>query len=164
MSDDKHYGPWEGMPTKPDVDALIREWPDLDKGDKIPYGDVEACTGIEHGPGRWSTVTNAWRSRMLNDKELVIKCDRANRAFFVATAGDISSATYGVLRGIGRKARRQRKELAIAKPQNDAEREDILHKARLMSAVEREAKKARMNVFPSTQSEDVPRIAQKRSD
>lgn len=76
MTENTHY-PWdEGMPTKPDVDLLLKAYPELEPGDKIPYEEVEEKLGISRidRRSRFVTVTNAWRKRLLEDSGIVIEC------------------------------------------------------------------------------------------
>lgn len=90
----------------------------------------------------------AWRKRWL-ERGLVLEC-LTNRAFYVADAGQITAATYDVLRGIGRKAHGHRRKLAAARPENEIQRITVEHQGRVMLVVEKDAKKHRMNVLPNT--------------
>lgn len=144
----KHLPFDEGLPTKPDVDLLMQTWPELKVGDQIAYSTIEKLIGNPQESRRFRTITNAWRRRW-SERNVVIEC-MTNRAFYVASAAQITATTYDVLRGIGRKAHRQRRKLAAAKPENDLQRLTVEHQGRLMLAVERDAKKARMNALPNT--------------
>jgi len=163
MSDnDQKLYPWnEGLPTKPDVDLLMKTWPAPKVGDRFEYETVEALLKQDRDAPRFKTVTNRWRDR-LKEAGFTVECE-AGKAFYVASSSQVSAATYGVLRGIGRKARRHRVKLSIAKPANDDERSVIEHQARLMNGVERDAKKARMNLLPNTAVPDSVRIAPPKS-
>lgn len=70
--------------------------------------------------------------------------------FYVASADQITAATYGTLKFVGKKAHKQRRKLAAAKIETEQQRSVIEHQARLMLAVERDTKKHRMNVLPNT--------------
>ena len=158
MSDDQKLYPWnEGLPTKPDVDLLLKTWPDPKVGDRFEYESVESLLKQNRDSARFKTVTNKWRDR-LRENGFTVECE-AGKAFYVATSGQVSAATYGVLRGVGRKARRHRIKLSIAKPVDDSERSVIEHQARLMNGIERDSKKARMNLLPSTAAPAMPQIA-----
>ena len=148
----------EGLPTKPDVDLLVKTWPDPKLGDRFPYEVIEEILGVEHTSTRFRTVCNNWRSRMLDEKGAVIECENGE-AFYCATADQVSARTYNVLRGFGRKARRHRKKLAIVKTETTEQRAIAEHQARLMLAVEKDAKKHRMNLLPSTEVKSQPKIA-----
>ena len=82
----------------------------------------------------------------------------SGEAFYVANADQTSSATYGVLKSIGKKARKHRQKLSVSKPANDAQRGIVEHQARLMLVVEKDARKHRMNLLPSTAPTAVPVI------
>jgi len=84
----------------------------------------------------------------------------AGEAFYVASADQISARTYGVLKFVGRKAHKHRKKLATVKVENDQQRQTIEHQARLMLAVEKDAKKHRMNILPpAPATPEQPQIA-----
>ena len=144
----KHLPFDEGMPTKPDVDLLMQTWSELKIGEQIPYAVIEKLIGTPHESRRFWTITRAWRTRWL-ERGIVIEC-QTNRAFYVADASQITAATYDVLRGIGRKARRHRRKLSVARPESDLQRMIIDHQGTVMLLVEKEAKKARMNTLPNT--------------
>ena len=160
MADDEKQKlyPWdEGLPTKPDVDLLLKTWPDPKVGDRFEYEAVEALLRQPRSTPRFRTVTNRWRARLL-ERGLTVECE-TGKAFYIASAGQISAATHAVLKGIGRKSRRHRVKLSVAKPVDDAERGVIEHQARLMIGIERDAKKARMNLLPGTAAPQMPTLA-----
>lgn len=162
MSDDEQkLYPWqEGLPTKPDVDLLLKTWPEPKIGDRFEYETVETLLRHVRGSSRFKSITAQWRKR-LHERGFVIECE-AGAAFFVATAEQVSAATYGTLKFIGRKARRHRAKLSITKPVDDAQRGVIEHQARLMNAIEKDSKKARMNLLPTAINKPVPQIAPPR--
>jgi hypothetical protein len=150
----KHYAFNEGMPTGPDVEVLLRTWPEPKVGDTFDYETIARLITATPRGGRFWTVCNAWRRRWL-EKGLVIEC-RAKEAFYVADPEQIIGQTHTVLSGIGRKARLQRRKLLVQRARDDKERETLQHHARLMVATEREAKKQRMNLLPSTEVKALP--------
>jgi hypothetical protein len=147
MSEQKHL-PWnEGLPTAPDVNAIREKWPELKVGDRVLYSDISALLKIEIGSHRFRSVTTAWRKREEQEGR-VIQCEKKT-AFYVASADQTSSMTHGVLQSIGRKAKKHRKHLSIQKADDPQLQSTMDHQGRLMHAVERETKKARMNLLPS---------------
>lgn len=157
MTEQKHY-PWQdGLPTAPDVQLLMETWPSMNIGDRIDYSKVAEVLKIEIGSNRWKSITDQWRKR-LRERGLVVECEAGN-AFYVASANQISAATYGVLKTIGKRAKRHRGKLAVARPENEIQKQTIEHQARLMQAVERDAKKSRMNLLPSTAAKETPKIS-----
>ena len=158
MSDDKTFSWRDGMPTKPDVDALLKRWPEPNIGDRYEYETVAEVIGYEPGSQRFKTVTDAWRRRV-HEKGFVIECD-PGAAFFVANADQITAGTYSALNSSARKLRRQRKNLTIARAENDEQRSTIMHQGRLLAETERHLKKAKMNALPTlTADDDRPRIS-----
>ena len=155
-SDQEYLGWRDGLPTAPDVEAICRQFPELKTGDEVSYQAIEELLRLTRGTGRWKSVTDAWRTR-LREKGLVVEC-KASEAFYVATADQVSAATHSVLRGIGRKAKRHRQKIAVSRPEGDTQRAVLEHQARLMHGIERDAKKARMNLLPSTEGAQTPKI------
>lgn len=147
----------EGMPTKVDVDLLLKQWPAPKIGERLEYGIIEELLGIDRRSNRFRTVTVSFRSRLEDIAGVVIECDRG-KAFYCACAKQITAQTYVVLRHVSRKAKRQRRKLALAKPEDEFQRTTIEHQARIMVIVEREAKKHRQNLLPSTAAVALPQI------
>jgi len=149
MSEQKQYYSFrDGLPTAPDVTAIQQRWPDLRVGDEIPYSEIAALLQIDIGSPRFKSVTHAWRERE-REQSRVIECVRS-RAFVVASAEQVSSATHEVMRGIARKARRQRTKLVTVRTEDDSLRTVLLHHANLMHTIERESRRQRMNLIPAS--------------
>lgn len=148
---------WEtGMPTKPDVDALMKYWPEPKVGDVMTYDDVSVLIGCDWKSARFKSVTQVWRNRM-QEKGVILEC-RAGEAFYVASADQVSANTYGVLSSIGRKARVQRKKLSVVPVENEFQRDRARHQGQLLHAIEQDAKKKRMNILPNTKPAEAPRL------
>lgn len=155
----QHHYPWnEGMPTKPDVDTLLRAWPDPQVGDLFLYSEIEQVLGVSRASnaGRFKTITNAWRKRLL-EKGAVVECQNSE-SFYVASADQVASGTHGTLKSIGRKARKHRRKLCTVKTETNEQRNILAHQGRLLHEVERHSKKSRVNLLPSTAVRESPRI------
>lgn len=147
MTEEQKVFPWkDGLPTGPDVSLLQKEFQELKPGDRVEYELVEILLGMKWRTPRFKTVTDAWRRREF-EKGIVIDCD-PGKAFIVLTADQISAKTYGAMRHAGRTVRKQRGELATIRPENDERRKVLVHQMTLLSQIERETKKARMNILP----------------
>lgn len=157
-----YYSFKEGMPTGPDVSALQASYPELKVGDTISYADVEIIIGCEWQTARFKTVTNRWRKR-LKEKGIVIDCD-AGEAFRVLTADEITAKTYSTFEQIGRKARKQRSNLATIRADRDDQKATVLHHMQMLNATERDARKHRMNLLPGTAIKPPPRLKQTGTD
>lgn len=147
----------DGMPTGPDVAALEKRWKDIAIGDSVPYEEVEKEIGAEWRSERFRTVTTAWRARII-ERGLVLICE-PGRAFVVATGEQISAMTHGVLSHIGRQSKAQRKRLSTVRPESEIEKQTVEHHGRLMLMIERESKKARLNILPNSQPDEPVRIS-----
>lgn len=140
--------PWrEGLPTGPEVSILKQSYPDPQVGDRIPYAEVAAIIGRAPNTHRFRSVTNAWR-RYLIDQGKVIHCE-TGVAFVVATCEQITDRTASVFRHVSHVTRSQRRDLSIAKVETETQKQLVEHQARLLLAVERDARKSRMNLIPS---------------
>jgi hypothetical protein len=155
MNESTHL-PWdEGLPTAPDVEELLKAFPELKVGDRVQYEEIEALLKIAPKSNRFKTVTSAWRKRLAQQK-IIMESD-PGFAFYVASSDQITAGTHGTLKFIGRKARRQRRKLAAATAQEGADLALIEHHGRLMNAVEKDTRKHRMNLLPGTAVPNQPR-------
>lgn len=48
----------------------------LDRGDTLPRPEIASLTGLEPNRGRWQTVLDAARERLLKDRGIGTRCDR----------------------------------------------------------------------------------------
>jgi hypothetical protein len=156
MAEEKYYSWQTGLPTGPDVTMIRRRWPDLKAGDRIEYCEIADLIRIEVGSSRWKTVTQAWRRRELDDGR-VIKSEPC-KAFVVANAEAIIDHTYSTLKHISRSARRQLVHLMTVRDTDSQTRVVVDHHARLMHAVEQDAKAKRQLALPSTEVKTMPKI------
>lgn len=157
----KHLYWQDGLSTRPDVDLLLSAYPDLKEGDQITYIEIEALVLAKPTSQRFWTVTSRWRRRLL-ERGIVVDCV-AKEAFYVLNAAQIVAATHGTFTTIGRKAKRQRHRLSVARPVDELQRAMIEHQGRLLHEVERDTKKKRMNLLPSTATAEQARIEPPKS-
>lgn len=165
MSDEQKLYPWKtGLPTKPDVDLIMKRWPDLKPGDRISYEEIEDCIGLSKNknPTRFTTITESWKKRMEKEKDTPIFCER-NVGFFAAKAKDGLSKTPGILISVGKKVHGHRKILAMLAPETDQDRSEIEHQGRLLHEAERSLRKTKMNILPNTKTEQIPQITKKQN-
>lgn len=150
------YGWKNGLPTKPDVDLLMKTYTDLSEGDRIPYEDIEKVIDVDRATrgDRFKTVTDSWRKRML-EKGLVIECQK-DVGFYVAAADDVISNTYGTFSFVIRKSKKQRRKLLTVRKHTEEQSAIIAHQGRLLYETESSAKKSRMNILPSTSHVGLP--------
>ena len=161
---DKTFTLNDGMPTGPDVDLIIKKYPDLKPGDKMPREDLYALLGLDHyserGRNRLRSVMAAFTHRMMRDHALVVGYDKAASAYCVLTAAQIMEKTPVEIEGVGRRLRRQRRRLQAGTRIATSEREQsaVQHELRLVDALAREARRTGMNVLPSTAAAEMPQI------
>ena len=156
----KSYFPWdEGIPTKPDVDALLKQWPpEQIKPGAWSVTDEEVRALIPSANSiRYRTVYTAWISRLARD-HLVIVYRAKVTGFYCPTATEVYSRTHPTLEGAGRKIGKQLRGVSLSQPTNTIEETTKDHQGKLLYTLKREAKKARMNVLPSTASGEMPKI------
>ncbi len=159
-TEDQKHMPWnEGMPTKPDVDALLKAFPpeDIHPGQwRVTDDEVRAAIGRADG-NRYRTVTVAWRKRLERDHRVIV-FRQESTGFFCPTPEEVFAVTHPTYEHVGRSIGKQMKHVAIVKPENDTQRATQEHQGRLLYASKRALKKDRMNVLPSTVA-DRPRIS-----
>lgn len=151
--------PWaDGMPTRPDVDALVAAFPPatLTPGVRILDAKVLAVIG-NCTTNRFRTVYSAWMRRLAADHRVVLKRWRES-GFFVPTPAEVLADTQPTLRHIGRCAGSQMRKLAIIKPADGVEADTRDHHGRLLSVIKRESKKARTNILPPSVAPTSPQI------
>lgn len=131
MSNKNQVYTWEtGMPTKPDVDLLLKKWPDVKIGDEFLYTEIAESIGTTVRSSRFDSVVKVWKKR-IREKGIVIHT-RKNISYFAASAAQVCSATYGVIERSTRAYRRQRMNLSAVAAETDEERSIKNHHGLLM--------------------------------
>ena len=152
--------PWnEGLPTKPDVDALLRAFPPetLKPGEWHATDDeIKAHIGRPDG-NRYRTIYSAWIRRLGRDHAVIVYREKES-GFYCPTPEQVFANTHPALESAGRRIGKQLRGVAIVKPENELQRGVQEHQGRLLHASKRDLKKARMNVLPSTVAPEQPRI------
>jgi hypothetical protein len=160
-TEDQKHMPWnEGMPTKPDVDSLLKAFPpETIKPGEWRASDAEIKPHIGKCDGRrYTTVTLAWRKRLERDHRVIL-FRQESVGYFCPTPDEVFAATHPTYEHVGRSIGKQMKHVAIVKPENDTQRMTQEHQGRLLYASKRSIKKDRMNVLPSTEAPKQPQIA-----
>lgn len=166
MSNDTKHFPWnEGQPTKPDVDALLKAFPpsELIAGARIAEDDVRSVISAPT-ENRFRTVYTAWINRLEREHNVILWKERNRGGFVVPKFGDVSDRTHPTILKAGRTFKKQIGQLALTKAETDAQRTTQEHQGRLLSALHRETKKARLNVLPSALAPEHPKITPPKKD
>jgi hypothetical protein len=159
MTDEQKLYPWrDGLPTKPDVDALNAHWPTLAVGDRLEKAEIAGVMGSP-SETRFNTVLGVWR-KQLAERGIDLQCERGTGMYYVSTPEQTISDTHGVFTSAARKFKRHRVRLNIAgaHSKDDATRTVVEHQGRAVHIAEREAKKQRMNLLPQTSAPQQPQI------
>lgn len=69
----KSFSYFKGIPTKVDVDKLIKHIGIPDVGKKILYEEINEILGIEKTNNRWFTVVTTWRKKLFRDHNVVLE-------------------------------------------------------------------------------------------
>ena len=64
-----HFG---GLPVGPEVDMIMKTIGPLERGQIIPYADIEAAIDRAWNTPRFVTVTTSWRKLQLKEHNLVV--------------------------------------------------------------------------------------------
>lgn len=102
-----------GVPTGPDVDALMAEIP-AEPGTSVTYDRVAEIVGLDRTSSRWKTVTQAWRKRLFRDR--LIQTSAEGGAFHFLTADAAQDKCRGRFNTIGRAVGRNRLRVEAIDP------------------------------------------------
>lgn len=167
MSDEKYF-PWDsGLPTKPEVDALLKAFPpkDIASGFAVTDEQVRKVVGERCTLIRYRTVCDRWR-RLLKRDHRVILYRKKLGGFFCPQTNEVQATTEAAQTHAIRTLRKQATDVALAKPTNEIENSVQQHQLRLLHARAHDLKKDRMNRLPPTVVTEQPKIeppkAQKR--
>jgi hypothetical protein len=124
-----------GVPTEPDVKALMVAFPEIDPGAVVTYEQIESIINVKRGSSRFVTVTNAWRSRLLKDKNIEVRPLRGIGLRRLTEAERVSENIGGVAKG-ARIIRRSGNRLMRVEPArlDEIERRKRDHAIRLADA------------------------------
>jgi hypothetical protein len=62
-------------PTSPDVDRLVATL-DYTEGHLLSHAEIAEAIGTDKGSGRYQTVVDSWKRRMLRDRNIDLRCIR----------------------------------------------------------------------------------------
>lgn len=151
VMNEKYFNLKEGMPTKPDVDELLKKHPDIKPGWRIGRSDLAGSIGQTYGTPRWNSIVRALKTRIGEEKGMVLLYDKSSKEYFIAKAKDTIALTSGVLKSASRKLRVQRKNLVNTKiTATDEERNVLDHQCQLIYVLERETTKQNKNLLPDS--------------
>lgn len=164
MADEQQTYPWqEGVPTKPDVDALMKAFP----AETIVSGqwrttdeEVRAHIGRSDG-ARYRTVYSAWIHRLRADHRIIVYRHKMV-GFYCPTPEQVFARTHPVLSTAGHYISEHLRNLTNVKAETEQQRSVQEHQGRLLHATKRGLKKDRMNVLPPTAAPTAPQIAAPR--
>lgn len=98
-----------GVPTEPDVKALLQAITNLEPGKVVEHAEIEAVIKVDRRKSRYRTVVDAWRARLLREQNVDLQA-RAGVGFVVLTEEERVGASvrdYGSgARKMGRSVRR----------------------------------------------------------
>lgn len=160
MSDnDQKHMPWnEGIPTKSEVDSLLKAFPpeSISPGVwRVTDDEVRAHIG-RADQRRFYHITRAWRNRLWRDSRIQVK--DADGGFYCPENDEVISDSHPALHRARRIVRMQRQRISNIKPDTDQQRVQQENIGRLLYASERALKKDCMNVLPSTEVPKAPQI------
>lgn len=153
--------PWnEGLPTRPDVDALLKQWPPdtIEPGQwSVTDNEVRALIG-NPADMRFRTVYSAWIRRLQREHAVTVYRNKMH-GFYCPEATETYARTNPAVASAGKILGKQLRAIAISKPVDDAGRVTKEHQGKLLYVSRRELRKARMNLLPSTATAKQPQIA-----
>lgn len=153
--------PWQtGQSTKPEVDALLKQYPPetISPGEWSASDEQMKAIIKPLDATRYKTVTTAWRNRLIKDHGVVVLRE-ATHGFYCPTPEQVFALTHPTLEHAGRKIGKQICRVSNAKPVTQIELATQDHQGKLLYVQKRELKKARMNLIPNTAAPESVRIA-----
>jgi hypothetical protein len=163
MADD--YFPFnEGMPTGPDVEVIVKAFPELKPGDLVRCGEIYSLLKLSpessRSQTRMRTVMAAFKRQFERETLNVILYDKDEKGYRVALPADVIKRSGPAFNSIKRKARKQRKNFnAVARIASEFERPVIEHQSRLFHAIEAHSRKAGRSLLPPTTAPLMPQIS-----
>jgi hypothetical protein len=94
-----------GVPTAPDVDAMMARWGSVKIGDVIAHSEIERAIGARRSTDRYQTVVTAFRRRLERDQNVVLGAV-PGVGYKVLSDAERVDAGYGKLATSGRAVRR----------------------------------------------------------
>lgn len=125
-----------GIPTKPEVDALMKAFANAKVGDLIPYDEITAITNVAYKNPRFRTVSTAFRRALLRQKNLDVAAV-PGRGLKVLTASERVLESVADFHRGARKIRRSAARIALTPFEelpNAVERSRADHARRLIEA------------------------------
>lgn len=162
MTDDV-FRPFEGMPTRPDVDALLKAFPpetiksgEWSVTDEQMFSVLGASTAADYE--RYIRISLVWRRRLERDHRVVVY--RQNDAgFYAPTPDQIFGRTESSQTHALRTIRKQKRGVALAKPTDARGAEIQLHRLRLLDNSSRALRQDREALqLPATTAAQPPQI------
>ena len=141
-----------GIPTAPDVDALIEEFGVPEIGVLVSYSKVSEVIGVSKDKSRFKSVTGAWRKHLYAEYNVFMKAIM-NDGFMAMSPSE--RITFGS-KGMKRKVKGMNKIIDIlgATPKNDLSKDELLAQNHWTL----QGKKATMALITAPKQLEVPEL------
>ncbi len=93
---------FRGVPTKPDVDMLVRKYGVPAEGTVIGFVDIADCIGVPVDSSRFRTVVHSWRRLLIREHNVLLVAE-GDKTFKAANPEERMRYASGKIAG-GRKA------------------------------------------------------------
>lgn len=125
----------DGIPTGPEVQMLLRAFPDLKAGDFLEYDKIGDVVKERYGTTRFRTVLSAWR-RALQEQGLVTECIPSRGVRFLRDSEVVALAYTGV-RSARLKVTRTARKLGVIRPTDERVQAETHHARQMLAHVGR---------------------------
>lgn len=144
----------DGIPTGPEVQMLMRAFPDLKAGDFIEYDKIGEVVTEQYGSSRFKTVLSAWR-RALQETGVVTDCV-PSRGVRVLTDSEVIALAYSGVRSARRKVTRTARKLNVIRPTEERLQTELHHSRQMLAHVGRSMKDAEQKLLSAPKVVPLP--------
>ncbi|MBX3703979.1 MAG: hypothetical protein KF822_09415 [Steroidobacteraceae bacterium] len=146
-----------GIPADIDVRKLEERFGDPQEGQEFGHDEVEAVLGLERGSNRYRTVTDAWRRRLLNQRNIEVGAVPGVGFRCLTPAERVDGSLKGFRTGTRQQLRSVRRAAVVR-----TEDEGLRHKQDLLrrygAAISAEASNMMQEIEPPKAQPQMPRL------
>ncbi len=113
-----------GIPTAPDVDALIQEFEVPKVGTLISYSNVSKVIGVLKDKSRFKTVTGVWRKHLYAEYNIYMKAIMNEGFMAMSPSERITFGSKGMKRNV--KGMNKIIDILVSTSKNDLSKDELL--------------------------------------
>ncbi len=161
MTQEQKHTPFgEGQSTRPDVDLLLKAFPEMPEGMEITDDEIAEVIGLSRDDNytRFTTIENAWKSAVMQHGIVLERVRAANRIKVLSVDEIAGRRTHDSMRFAVGKLRRTRREVTSKSANSDADRQRLVQAASTLYSIEEFARSERKKLgLPAPQPVVLPK-------